>query len=140
MERAKNIINDLKLLISESVMEGYNLDIAARQKIYNSLKEIEAMIDKAAKEKEERILEIPKLPKGENHNPYPRFLYVMICEFYSRDKYFTISDMVDLTGASRNQVKNDLDRLKREGYITLVHSFTAERGTRYYKFKPTKLL
>lgn len=135
MERAFELLKDIKVTLSESVIEGMNLDIDKQRKLYHSAKEIEGLL--SGGENEEEMLDIPKLPSGLKYNPYPRMVYAIICEKYSHDKFFTVADIMQLTGASRNQIKADIVRLEKEGHIVLVDSFYEQR-TRFYKYKPTK--
>jgi hypothetical protein len=143
MEKAKRQIKDIMLTVSEAHMMGEELSGYSLQKIYQTLKDIENDIAtyelNTAVKLDQKILEIPKLPKGEAYNPFPRMAYAMVCELYSRDKYFSIYDLIDLTGSSRTQAKADLELLEKDGFIKFVDGYTAERKIRYYKYKPIKM-
>ena len=137
MERAKGVINELKVLLTDAVMgEDSALTLSEIKKIYRSINEIDSLIDA----KKEEVLNIPRLPKGDKYNPYPRIIYAMICEYYTKEKYFTIADMMEVSGASRNQVKADLVRLEKDGFIRDNGSYVAERSTKYYAYEPTRLI
>lgn len=133
MERAINLIRDLKLEVVESWAMESDLPGVIVKDICKSLKEVEEEIE--ALNKDQAALIIPKLPSGQGWNCYPRFLYALIFEKYSKDEYFTISELADLTGASRNQVRNDLDRLEYEGFIKNIGTYKKGK-TNFFKYEP----
>jgi hypothetical protein len=139
MQNIKQGIQDIKGVLSIAVMEDKQLTSKDLKDLYSRLRLVEGLVDKEIGGKESELRLIPNLPKGYKHNPYPRLTYIFVCQKYSNDQYFTMSDLVDFTGASRNQVKMDIERLESEGHIQLVNSYTAERSTKYYKYRPTKL-
>lgn len=142
MDQSKKIIKDLKLVVSEAHMMGEELSGYALQKIFQKLKDIENDIETYELNnmviKSEEIIDIPKLPRGDHYNGFPRITYAIVCELYSRDKHFTIYELMDLTGSSRTQAKADLERLKKDGYIEIVDRKTVSK-TNLYKYKPTRL-
>lgn len=140
MEKAKNEIMDLKLMLSDAVMgEDSVLSLSEIKKVFNKLKLIEGEIERAEAEREKEIIDIPKLPKGDKYNGFPRMVYATVCEFYSRDKFFSVYDLMEHTGSSRTQAKTDLELLEQDGFIKHIDGYTGERKIRYYKYKPTKL-
>jgi biotin operon repressor len=142
MEKAKRQIKDIMLTVSEAHMMGEELSGYSLQKIYQTLKDIENDIKtfelNVAVKLDQKIIDIPKLPRGDHYNPFPRMVYLTVCELYSQEKYFSVYDLMDLTGASRTQIKADLDRLRDDGYIELLNKREKER-VNYYKYKPTKM-
>lgn len=142
MDQSKKIIKDLKLVVSEAHMMGEELSGYALQKIYQKLKDIENDIEtyelNNMVKKSDEIIDIPKLPKGDKYNGFPRITYAIVCEFYSRNKFFSVYDLMDKTGSSRTQAKADLERLKKDGFIEIVEKQTIGK-TNLYKYKPTRL-
>lgn len=142
MKKLKEINSELMAISAKVVMGGIDMDKLAEieaffkdvyKKAEESNKEIEAI------ENDEKTLVIPALPKGDKYNPYPRMMYALICEFHSLDKYFTVTDMQERIGSSKNQVRLDIERLEREGFIKYVNSYTGARATKFYKYKPSRL-
>lgn len=137
METIKRDVKEIMFMLSESVLLGEELDESEYKDVYKKLKRITAEIEKMEKAKD--LVRIPKLPEGDEYNGYPRILYALICEKYSKNEFFSIKDMENLTGASKNQIRLDLERLETAGYIEYIDGKTGYHNTRFHKYKPTKL-
>lgn len=137
METIKRDVKEIMFVLSEAVLLGEELSEYELKDLYSKLKNVTAEIGKL--EKITDTVRIPKLPEGDEYNGYPRILYALVCEKYSKGEFFTIKDMEILTGASRNQVRVDLERLETAGFIQYIDGKTGSRNTRFYKYKPTNL-
>lgn len=140
MESIKRDVNEIMTALSEVVMLNEPLEEYEIRSIYKKLNKIKSDIQRLEEESGREEIVIPKLPDGNEFNGYPRILFALICEKYSKDEFFTISDMVTLTGSSRNQVKMDLTRLEASGFIEYISGYTGDHKTRFYKYKPINLV
>lgn len=140
MDSVKKEINGLKGMLSIAVMEDQALTAGEIKEIYSTLKKIESVIEQEELNKSEDVIYIPNLPKGDEYNAFPRMAYIFVCQTYSANKPFTIYDMADFIGASRTQVKADLNRLEEEGYIRKIGGHVGERSLRYYRYAPINKL
>lgn len=137
METIKRDVKEIMFILSESVLLGEELTEYDMKNLYSKLKNVTAEIEKM--EKIADTVRIPKLPEGDEYNGYPRILYAFICEKHSKNEFFSIKDMENLTGASKNQIRLDLERLETAGYIEYIDGKTGSHNTRFHKYKPTKL-
>lgn len=136
MEQVKADIKDIMEVCTKAVMYNEKLDAEKAREVYFKLDAILGTINES--EVKVEVIDIPNLPKGDYYNPYPRFLYAMICEYHSKDKFFTIQEMADRTGASWNQTKADLKRLSDDGYIKHIDGHRGNRSTKHFKYEPCK--
>lgn len=138
MERAKNIIKDIKLIVSEAVMgEDSVVTLPELKRIYNALKVVEADIQQS--EQLRGSIQIPSLPAGDDFNPYPRLLFAYIGEYYSQGKSFTVGEMAEKLGCTRSQIYNDISRLEDANFIVIENVTSGTRGKKLYKIKPYNL-
>lgn len=137
METIKRDVKEIMFMLSESVLLGEEFDESEYKDVYKKLKRITAEIEKMEKAKD--LVRIPKLPEGDEYNGYPRILYAFICEKYSKNEFFSVKDMENLTGASKNQIRIDLERLETAGFIRYIDGKTGSHNTRFHKYKPTNL-
>lgn len=136
MEKTKQGIHEVLTALTEAVMSDEKLGEGEIRAIYKKLKGVVKDIE----EIEKIDIFIPKLPNGNEFNGFPRILFALICEKYSRNEFFTVNDMVLLTGASRSQIKADLERLELLGFIRYIDGKTGGHNTRFYKYKPINLV
>lgn len=125
MQNIKSNLQTIRLTLSDSVINGENLGQSEARSIFNSIKEIEKEIDRLEQQKE--LFTPPVLPMGDKYNPYPRFLLIVLKEYDDRDESFSFGDLIQKTGASRNQLRIDLDRLEEDGFITCFEYRIGER-------------
>ncbi|HDR7875930.1 MULTISPECIES: hypothetical protein [Bacillus cereus group] len=138
------ITKEIKQKMIFVAMEGSELTGEEAKEIYNQAIAIEKTIKYAAEEEDPetpsrigvRIGEIPRLPDGDQWNPYARIVYFEIWDHYLKGEFFTHTGLAEKIGCSRTAIPPILDALVESKYIELEETY--KKGKQHFKYKPLK--